>query len=83
MKKLIIFDLDGVLYDSKIIHFESLNQALKNINDKYQINFEEHLAIYDGLPTLKKLELLNINKNLPNEHNQKIAKENIVHFDIF
>jgi len=75
MKKLIIFDLDGVLYDSKIIHFESLNQALKNIDDKYQINFEEHLAIYDGLPTLKKLELLNINKNLPKEHNQKIADD--------
>ncbi|WP_415286509.1 hypothetical protein ABXT46_00220 [Candidatus Pelagibacter sp. Uisw_104] len=29
MIKDIIFDLDGVLVDTKIIHFEALNMALK------------------------------------------------------
>ena len=32
--KLIIFDLDGVLVDAKEIHYNALNQALKNIDKK-------------------------------------------------
>lgn len=64
MIKLIIFDLDGVLVDAKKIHFENLNYALKEIDDKYIINQEEHLSLYDGLKTTKKLELLTKNKGL-------------------
>ena len=62
--KLIIFDLDGVLYDSKKFHFEALNKALNKVSKKYEISFQEHLNIYDGLPTLKKLELLTSKKGL-------------------
>ena len=62
--KLIIFDLDGVLYDSKKFHFEALNKALSKVSKKYEISFQEHVNIYDGLPTLKKLELLTSNKGL-------------------
>ena len=62
--KLIIFDLDGVLYDSKKFHFEALNKALNKVSKKYEISFQEHVNIYDGLPTLKKLELLTSNKGL-------------------
>jgi HAD superfamily hydrolase (TIGR01509 family) len=64
MNKLIIFDLDGVLIDSKEIHFETLNQAL---DPEYRISKEEHLSIYDGLKTSEKLKLLSYNKGLP-EH---------------
>ena len=32
MSKLIIFDLDGVLIDSKEIHFDCLNKALASID---------------------------------------------------
>ena len=74
MKKLFIFDLDGVLYDSKIIHFESLNEALNEVDSKYAISYEEHLAIYDGLPTSKKLEILNTEKNLPKKYNEQIYR---------
>ena len=35
MIKLIIFDLDGVLVDTKNIHFEALNQSLEKIHKKY------------------------------------------------
>lgn len=70
-KKLIIFDLDGVLVDSKDLHFESFNLALENCDKKYIISHEEHLSIYDGLPTNKKLEKLNEIKKLPkNKFNQ-------------
>lgn len=62
MIKLVIFDLDGVLVEAKNIHFEALNKAL---GEKYAIEWNEHLSIYDGLKTNQKLEMLNKNKGLP------------------
>ena len=53
----IIFDLDGVLVDTKKIHFDALNVALKSIKFE-QISFKDHVNIYDGLPTLEKLKIL-------------------------
>ena len=57
MIKAIFFDLDGVLVDTKLIHFEALNQALNKIIKK-KISFKDHVEIYDGLPTTAKLEIL-------------------------
>jgi HAD superfamily hydrolase (TIGR01509 family) len=65
MAKLIIFDLDGVLVDSKSIHFKALNNALKALNPIYEITKEEQEYIYEGLPTKAKLSLLHKNKGLP------------------
>lgn len=67
MTKLIIFDLDGVLVEAKQIHYDTLNQALKEIGDQYVITEAEHLSIYDGLKTTQKLELLTKNKGLQPE----------------
>jgi len=64
MIKLIIFDLDGVLVDAKKIHYDTLNQALKEYGNEYIITETEHLSIYDGLKTTQKLELLTQNKGL-------------------
>ena len=44
MIKLIIFDLDGVLYDSKEFHFESLNKAISQFDSQYLIT-KEHLTL--------------------------------------
>ena len=63
MIKLVIFDLDGVLVEAKNIHFDALNKAL----DKYAIDWNEHLSIYDGLKTNQKLEMLHERKGLPKE----------------
>jgi len=68
----IIFDLDGVLINSKNIHFESLNRALSHNKLKYQISYEDHLQSFDGLPTSKKLEILNKKKLVPKRLNKKI-----------
>jgi HAD superfamily hydrolase (TIGR01509 family) len=65
MKNLIIFDLDGVLINSKEMHFEALNIALASFNSKFVITHEEHVSFFDGLPTRTKLEKLNKTKNIP------------------
>lgn len=69
MKKIkaIIFDLDGVIVDAKKIHFDSLNEVLEEIDQKYRISWDEHLGRYDGLKTSDKLELLSVKKGLPKE----------------
>ncbi len=72
MFKLIIFDLDGVLYDSKAYHFDALNLALSEIGEEFSIPFEEHVKKYDGLPTYKKLEMLTIDKGLDEKHYEDI-----------
>jgi len=63
--KAIIFDLDGVLVDSRHLHYEALNRALSEVNPVFVISVEEHLAKYDGLPTNKKLAMLTQEKGLP------------------
>ena len=82
--KLILFDLDGVLCDFKIIHKDTLNNALSNIDKKYIITDHEHETIYDGLSTKNKLVKLSEYKNLPlvlhneiNEEKQKLTLEYI------
>lgn len=67
MTNLIIFDLDGVLIDSKEIHFNSLNLALRDIDPKYVISRAEQDLMYEGIPTRTKLEILNKTKGLPKE----------------
>ena len=71
MIKTIIFDLDGVLIESKEIHYKALNAALPM---QYRISYEEHLSTYDGLPTRKKLALLQQEKDLPEELHNGIAE---------
>lgn len=69
--KLIIFDLDGVLIDSRNMHYNALNDALRKIDVKYTISREEHLSTYDGLGTALKLQMLTEKKGLPkNLHDQ-------------
>ena len=65
MIKLLVFDLDGVLVNTKDLHYESLNSALSEVDPKYIITRAEHYEKYDGLPTRRKLQLLTEDKNLP------------------
>jgi beta-phosphoglucomutase-like phosphatase (HAD superfamily)/dTDP-glucose pyrophosphorylase len=75
MNKLVIFDLDGVLIDSRDMHYDALNCALENVNEKYVISRDEHLSLYDGLPTSKKLSILTKNKGLPIDKHQQIWED--------
>ena len=75
MNKLVIFDLDGVLIDSRDMHYEALNCALENVDEKYIINRDEHLSLYDGLPTSRKLAMLTEKKGLPVDIHQQIWED--------
>ena len=75
MNKLVIFDLDGVLIDSRDMHYEALNCALENIDAKYIINRDEHLSLYDGLPTSNKLAMLTEKKGLPVDKHQQVWED--------
>ncbi len=70
--KLAIFDLDGVLIDSKNIHFRALNEALSKHGPEFRISENEHILKYDGLSTRRKLEILHKEKGLSLASFQKI-----------
>lgn len=61
--KAVIFDMDGVLIDAKDWHYEALNRALALFG--MEISRYDHLVTYDGLPTRKKLEMLTMERGLP------------------
>lgn len=65
--RLIVVDLDGVIIDSREIHYKALNMALEEISPEYIISKEEHLAKYDGHPTKYKLNLLTKEKGLSSD----------------
>ena len=72
MIKTIIFDLDGVLVDTKIVHFKALNVALKKY-ENFEISFNDHTNFYDGLPTNEKLKILVNKKKISKNNIEKIA----------
>lgn len=55
-KKYLLFDLDGVLVDTREIHYKAFQRSLS----EHGINLskEEHTEKFDGLPTKRKLEIL-------------------------
>jgi beta-phosphoglucomutase-like phosphatase (HAD superfamily)/dTDP-glucose pyrophosphorylase len=65
--RLIIFDLDGVLIDSRDIHFQALNYALNQFGSSFEISRADHLKKFDGLNTRSKLELLSVSRGLPRD----------------
>lgn len=72
MTKLIVFDLDGVLVDSKDIHFNALNLALNDIDSSFVISRPEQDLVYEGLTTRTKLNILSKEKGLSELDHEKI-----------
>lgn len=80
MIKAILFDLDGVLVDMPDGHYEALNKALGLFGAS--IEQEEHYNLFNGLPSRKKIEMLEQSGRLPqglkemiNRVKQKYTKE--------
>lgn len=56
VRKLLLFDLDGVLVDTCDIHYETLNQAIREVaGEKFVISRQDHETSYNGLSTRMKL----------------------------
>ena len=55
--------MDGVLVDAREWHYAALNRALNVFG--IGISRYDHLVTYDGLPTVKKLEMLTVERGLP------------------
>ena len=72
MISLVIFDLDGVLIDSKEIHFNALNLALSEFGDDYVISRKEQDTVFEGLTTNVKLDILTKTKGLPIDLHENI-----------
>ena len=70
--EVVIFDLDGVLIDSKELHYEALNEALRNFGSEFEITPREHATKYDGLSTKRKLQMLHEDKGLPTQHFESV-----------
>jgi len=68
----VLFDMDGVLIDARDWHFEALNEALGVFG--YTITQEMHIDRYDGLPTMRKLEMLQNECGLPTHLHKMINK---------
>jgi HAD superfamily hydrolase (TIGR01509 family) len=59
----VIFDMDGVLIDARDWHYQALNEALSYFG--CEIEYQEHLSRFDGLPTARKLAILSETNRLP------------------
>jgi len=56
--KAILFDLDGVLVNSRVLHFETFRDALEEIKPGYNLTWSQHEAEFDGLSTRSKIDKL-------------------------
>jgi HAD superfamily hydrolase (TIGR01509 family) len=74
MNKVIVFDLDGVLIDSKEIHFNALNLALDEFGSDLIITRDEQDNIFEGLTTKAKLNILTEIKGLPESLHEDVWK---------
>jgi HAD superfamily hydrolase (TIGR01509 family) len=72
LNRAIIFDLDGVLVDSKELHYEALNLALRSINEKYVISVHDQASVFEGMTTRSKLDILSHTRGLPRELHEYI-----------
>jgi HAD superfamily hydrolase (TIGR01509 family) len=82
MNKLVVFDLDGVLVDSKDLHYLALNHAISMVSQEYRISYEDHINTYNGNPTSVKLDILSkkypqITQEEKNFISQKKQKETV------
>lgn len=92
--KAVLFDMDGVLLDAKEWHYEALNKALE-LKGFPPISRQNHLTIYDGLPTAVKLrrhlpditeekrkEINALKQELVLEIAGRLCKENPLHIEV-
>ena len=56
--KSILFDLDGVLVNTRILHYETFRDALQEVLPNRRLTWAEHETEFDGLSTKAKIQRL-------------------------
>lgn len=56
--KAILFDLDGVLVNSRVLHYETFRDALQSVKPHIHLSWIEHEQGFDGLSTRLKIKKL-------------------------
>ena len=69
--KAVLFDLDGVLVDMTNGHYEALNEGLFG----FSIGTDDHIKVYNGLPTKEKLRIISEKNELPEALHGIIRKQ--------
>ena len=54
--KAILFDLDGVLVNSRLLHYETFRDALLSVNPSQNVSWSEHEKEFDGMSTKRKIQ---------------------------
>lgn len=77
----VIFDFDGVIIDSELLHYQALNQAFGNCD--VFVSKEEHWEKYLGYSDIENIEAVSqdYNKGWSAEDIEKIAAEKLVIFE--
>lgn len=73
--KCVLFDLDGVLVNSRVLHFETFRDALKEVVPEFKITWSEHEKEMDGLPTRSKLKILLSKGVLTKEQSEQVYQK--------
>jgi len=73
LPKCVIFDCDGVLIDAVRWHYEAFNRALNLFG--YSIQPDDHIKVYNGLPTKEKLKIMSEKENFPEKLQQIIRDQ--------
>lgn len=77
--KAVIFDLDGVLLESRDMHWRALNDALETVSKEHVISHELHEKQFNGLPTKVKLNILTEQYGLSKDMHHQIETLKQVH----
>lgn len=70
--KAILFDLDGVLVNSRILHYETFRDALQEVCPSISLSWAEHERDFDGLSTKRKLQILVEKGQITEEQSERI-----------
>jgi HAD superfamily hydrolase (TIGR01509 family) len=71
----VTFDLDGVLVESKELHFEAFIKALMFVDAQFAMTKEEHDQAYCGLSTKQKLNKLSEEAGFPREKHDDVWRK--------
>lgn len=72
--KCIFFDLDGVLVNSRVLHYETFRDALHEVIGGTPLTWKEHEKVYDGLSTRAKIEKLVYSNKINESQGQELFK---------